>query len=328
MASVLSCSSHNTCMICLSSLLRHPKPTTHRQDTTCNRGDDVSSVGPEDESENEIGAVVPCGHVFHIKCWQLWAAHEGRCPTCNQDAAIFCKLFISAPPLPSPSEHPPSPPSSPQPQQKSQQHQQPEEEAQAPVEEISFETRLGCGTSTEEEEEEEQRQILLDMRTAEQQGPAHAIRKVVSLQSKVRKLRRTNRATRKDLESTQLMLDLTQEELTLANQELQQQQSAVHECKDKLWRLQTQHWQRHKILHEELVERHQRQIKGLQKELDDVKTQLAFRNNRRQQQQQHHWAGHNSNAAATAISTVTATPMMIACRGPHVTAAPAPGLDR
>lgn len=46
-------------------------------------------------AEGSIGAVAPCGHCFHVECYQGWARHGGSsCPTCKRSARSFCKLFL------------------------------------------------------------------------------------------------------------------------------------------------------------------------------------------------------------------------------------------
>lgn len=59
----------------------------------------------------KIGAVVPCGHVFHSSCWNRWqSAHKRRCnsdersanekckcPMCNAPCDSFVQLFLGEP---------------------------------------------------------------------------------------------------------------------------------------------------------------------------------------------------------------------------------------
>jgi hypothetical protein len=94
------------CAICLESLL--PKTTSSASSTT------TSSL------QVKIGAIVPCGHVFHSLCYKKWhAAHKERrqrirasntnttdntqdttnndkcqCPMCNLPCDDFVKLFL------------------------------------------------------------------------------------------------------------------------------------------------------------------------------------------------------------------------------------------
>lgn len=166
-----------------------------------------------------------------------------------------------------------------------------------------------CDTAVEEHpgeavadaDEKEQRQILLDLRTATQAGPAQTIRKVVSLKSKVRKQRRENRETKSELESTRLVLELTQEELQLAQQELQQERSKLGVCKGKLARIESQHWKRHQFLKNELQYQHNCQILDLRKQLQEAKAELAMRN-----RQLKHWTGGRSDHR---VDTVAADPV-------------------
>ena len=232
MASVLSTAAHNTCMICLSALL---VPRTAPADSCCDGSSSLDcSSHTEEDCQAEIGSVFPCGHVFHVTCFEQWSQHQERCPNCNQDATLFCKLFLTAPFI----TPPPAPPAP---------------AAEKPVEFISVAAQQTQNNLMEEEEDEaamnanvdddekEQRRILLDLRTATQAGPANAIRKVVSLRSRLRKLKREGRTTRDELESTRTVLDITQEELHLASEELEHEKSKVVELQGKLSRIQTQH---------------------------------------------------------------------------------------
>jgi Ring finger domain len=313
--SAMTSSSHSTCIICLSSLLCHPTSTaaaaaakvTHQRGIRLSSNyteDDVCSVGDNVEEDNEIGVVVPCGHVFHIKCWQQWAVHARRCPSCNQDAGLFCRLFISAPPLPTPCCLP-------------------SDMIKPPIQEILITVPSKSNTFQQVlEDEDEERQILLDMRFAEQQGPARAIHKIVSLKSEIRRIRRASSNATDELESTKQALELTQRELQMANLALESQTTKVLGLNDKLTRLQTLHWQRHQILHEELTERHTRQVTSIQKELDQVKAELAFRNRQLAQ-----WTGYamggspgSSNATGsdpTSSRILIPTAAPDACRGSH-----------
>lgn len=91
-------SDHNdqSCAICLDALLF-----------------DENSPTLPDAHSNKIGAVVPCGHVFHKACWRRWySAHKRRraaasaeqgddpeddkckCPMCNVPCDNFVELFL------------------------------------------------------------------------------------------------------------------------------------------------------------------------------------------------------------------------------------------
>merc|ERR1712165_425029 len=52
----------------------------------------------------EIGATVPCGHLFHVECFQKWhlynknsstrqTDHHCNCPTCNKETVDFIRLY-------------------------------------------------------------------------------------------------------------------------------------------------------------------------------------------------------------------------------------------
>lgn len=268
MASISSTSSSGrcACMICLSNLLSYEPPPSSDPNEDDNKNDD-------DEDNSEIGAVFPCGHVFHLKCWNQWqTGKHAKCPTCRQEATLFSKLFISAPPPP----------------------QQPDAKvpAQVVLPNLSLEDVFN-GNMEEDgvEEELDESQVLLDMRTAEQECPAQMIQKVVSLGCKMRKLRRCDRKRQSELESIKLVLQITQEELEMANEELQKKNRKVLQCEEKLGRIQTLHWQRHRILHEELVSKHANETRALQKELAQARADLALRN-----RQLLHWTGNEARA--------------------------------
>lgn len=93
-----SADDNQTCAICLESLVTLPDPKT--------------SFAPP--SKSAIGAVVPCGHVFHRACWGRWySAHKRRqqqqqssssaisskckCPMCNSSCDSFVQLFLGEP---------------------------------------------------------------------------------------------------------------------------------------------------------------------------------------------------------------------------------------
>lgn len=47
-----------------------------------------------------VGCTVPCGHVFHRKCFETWQTHSAakRCPCCNVELTTFIdKIHISLP---------------------------------------------------------------------------------------------------------------------------------------------------------------------------------------------------------------------------------------
>jgi hypothetical protein len=257
----LSNTCHNVCTICLCPLLVHPPQTSVDDDD--NSADDASQSWPDEGCGQEIGAVWPCGHCYHIACFMKWRG-EGRCPTCNQPADLFSKLYISAPPLP------------PMPNK--------EPKVDPPVQ-IS----LVAVPHDDKDDEDEQRQILLDMRTAEQAEHADLVRRTVSQNARIRKMQRALDDTALEFKSTKVVLDITQEELDLANEELKGQKEKVGGLQGKLARIQTQHWQRHQIFHDELVDKHNAEVAALRQELNIVRSQLAARN-----RQLAHWTGQTS----------------------------------
>jgi len=55
----------------------------------------------------EIGATVPCGHLFHVECFQKWHSHKKNtstrqtdhhcnCPTCNKETLDFVRLYLDS----------------------------------------------------------------------------------------------------------------------------------------------------------------------------------------------------------------------------------------
>jgi len=130
----------------------------------------------------------------------------------------------------------------------------------------------------EDEEDEEQRKVLLDMRTAEQEGAARAIQKVVSLKAKMRKMKRSSAATKSELASTKLVLQFTQDELELANNEIENKKVKMEEMRAKVDRLVHCHWARHQIVHDDLVRRHNEQLHNLRLQLEHTQSQVAVRN--------------------------------------------------
>ena len=267
MASISSTSSSGrcACMICLCNLFSYESsPSDPNEDDKKN---------DEDDDNNEIGAVFPCGHVFHLKCWNQWQeGKHDKCPFCRQEATLFSKLFIAAPPPPRQSDA--------------------KVPAQVVLPDLSLEDDLNDNQEEDGDEEEvDESQVLLDMRTAEQEDPAQTIQRVVSLGCKMRRLQQCARKRQSELESIKLVLQITQEELELTNEELQKKNRKLLQCEEKLGRIQTLHWQRHRILHEELVSKHTKETRALQKELAQVRADLALRD-----RQLLHWTGHGSGA--------------------------------
>ena len=73
---------NNNCVICLDSLLA-PKDGDNNIEGMC-----------------DLGAVVGCGHLVHVSCWESWksfkkSSSEGTpCPTCQQQSKSFLKVFL------------------------------------------------------------------------------------------------------------------------------------------------------------------------------------------------------------------------------------------
>lgn len=53
-------------------------------------------------SNSAVGTCVPCGHCFHVECFDGWKAvgvsrsnkHSMKCPTCNTKTNHFCRLYL------------------------------------------------------------------------------------------------------------------------------------------------------------------------------------------------------------------------------------------
>jgi Ring finger domain len=50
-------------------------------------------------SSKSAGTCVPCGHCFHVECFDGWKAashskQSSKCPTCNTKAKTFCRLYL------------------------------------------------------------------------------------------------------------------------------------------------------------------------------------------------------------------------------------------
>ena len=56
-------------------------------------------------SEEQIGVSNPCGHPFHVHCFEEWKQHSDdlkricKCPTCNKKTKTFLPIFINFDPL-------------------------------------------------------------------------------------------------------------------------------------------------------------------------------------------------------------------------------------
>jgi hypothetical protein len=93
---------HQQCAICLDDLFH-----SHSTHATKN------SATENNEPKNNIGAVSPCGHCYHVSCYRQWQlAHHRRrissrsssgaaaaaalkCPMCNGTAEHFIKLYLN-----------------------------------------------------------------------------------------------------------------------------------------------------------------------------------------------------------------------------------------
>jgi hypothetical protein len=95
---------YNNCPICLSSVFGPAGGGCDDSDDE-NVGNNNSSSSSRND-QNDICATVPCGHLYHQKCFQSWQDSQkqwsGRggcgkvkCPTCNVRTTSCIKLFVS-----------------------------------------------------------------------------------------------------------------------------------------------------------------------------------------------------------------------------------------
>jgi hypothetical protein len=80
-----------SCPICLEDIFQPPPET--EDDVNGNNG-----IGNANNNNYNIGATVPCGHLYHYGCFDAWrASSHGRaikCPTCNIKTTDFTRLFL------------------------------------------------------------------------------------------------------------------------------------------------------------------------------------------------------------------------------------------
>jgi hypothetical protein len=73
-----------SCPICLEDIFQPPPAT--------------DGIGNANNNNHNIGATVPCGHLYHYGCFDAWrASSHGRaikCPTCNIKTTDFTRLFL------------------------------------------------------------------------------------------------------------------------------------------------------------------------------------------------------------------------------------------
>lgn len=234
---------HDECMICLGSLLQ-----AEEEDS-----DDEDNVYIE-TSIPEIGAVWPCGHCFHLKCWNQWK--KDKCPCCNQHASLFSKIFISAPP---PKKTDPL-----------------SEDERAELERYRQAARQQVGGSSE-------RMLLRDMersvhgsRGAADAKIRHSMTQMMMVNS--RDLRKTERA----LKTSEEEHGVTKDILECAQRELKQAHGELNELKPKNEQLQKQieELQREQEENNSITqsERDRRKIAQLQEKLEKCKEKLIVKN--------------------------------------------------
>jgi len=266
---------HDECMICLSPLLAFEDDGNNEG----NNADDNSSNGSlyydEDNNEkrsrqtqqdgqpDEIGAVFPCGHVFHIKCWQQYTDcckrgyREEKCPNCNQVASLFSRIYIRA----SSSSSSSSPP---------------KEKKPAP---LSADERLELERYRQlEREAEEDRLALYELEQTSHNDPeglATMTSMLLLVQSKdLRKAELDLAQARDECESTKEILTVTQLELEDATKELADLKPKTEFLTDELDRLK-------RVRREAATMRqhqHAKQLAALQEKVDRYKEKCALKN--------------------------------------------------
>ena len=79
---------HN-CPICLESIFQQPDATDDA---------DGNGNGSSNNNNHNIGATVPCGHLYHYDCFGSWQASRPygavKCPTCNVKTENFVRLYL------------------------------------------------------------------------------------------------------------------------------------------------------------------------------------------------------------------------------------------
>lgn len=232
---------HDECMICLGSLLQAEEDS-----------DDEDNVYIE-TSVPEIGAVWPCGHCFHLKCWNQW--NKDKCPCCNQHASLFSKIFISAPPPKKPDLL--------------------SEDERAELERYRQAARQQVGGS--------ERMLLRDMersvhgsRGAADAKIRHSMTQMMMVNS--RDLRKAERALKESKEDHGMTKDI----LACAQRELEQAHSELNELKPKNEQLQKQieELQREQEANDSTTqsERDRKKIAQLQEKLEKYKEKLIVKN--------------------------------------------------
>ena len=71
----------HTCPICLEPIFRPVSPDTDEN------GDAIVGGGSSRKNRFDVGATVPCGHLYHYDCFGSWQASKSygcvKCPTCK-----------------------------------------------------------------------------------------------------------------------------------------------------------------------------------------------------------------------------------------------------
>jgi hypothetical protein len=61
--------------------------------------DDECVICFEPLATGEIGCATPCGHCYHLECWNGWEksgrSQASSCPLCKARVTMFCKLYLS-----------------------------------------------------------------------------------------------------------------------------------------------------------------------------------------------------------------------------------------
>eukprot|EP00536_Pseudo-nitzschia_multiseries_P011080 jgi/Psemu1/204888/e_gw1.360.2.1 len=85
------------CPICLEPIFGDPSSST-TEDATGGRCGGGGGGNCSHNTVYNVGATVPCGHLFHYDCFGSWQASKSygavKCPTCNVQTQNFVRLYL------------------------------------------------------------------------------------------------------------------------------------------------------------------------------------------------------------------------------------------
>jgi Prokaryotic RING finger family 4 len=245
-----ACDDDNDCMFCLFPLLGDSADESN--DNADQRSNSSSRGG-----RNEIGAVFPCGHVFHLTCWQQW--NRDKCPVCNQAANLFSKIFISAP-----TSHNSG---------CNHQQQSSQELSHSERQELERYRKLA-----REDERQENRMLLRDMEKRVKEDPQGAktmMTMMMMVQSReLRKSERELHASKEECLETKEILQVVQSQLEETLVEFAQVKQNSASLQEKVDRIKKS--RREAASHKS--HQYKQQISDLQQKLDRATEKLALKN--------------------------------------------------